>query len=90
MSLLVACGKNDITRDPDLDKYIQTSESGKYPVKWDLKSVYATEEEWQADYDKAMDMLSGYDKFKGKLNNAKTIKEYFDFAYFTELSAVQR
>ncbi len=68
--------------------YSQTQ--GKYPIKWNLEKIYATEDEWQADYDKVMGMLDGYDKFRGKLDNAKTIKEYFDFAYFTDLSMTQQ
>ena len=90
MTLLVACGTRGIETDPELQKYLQSDTNGKYPTTWDLKSVYASEEEWQADYDKAMEMLSGYDKFKGNLNNAETIKEFMDFAYYTELTAIQR
>lgn len=90
MSLLVACGKEDFIKKYNLENKKQTEESGKYPVKWDLESVYASQQDWQADYNKAMDMLSGYERFKGNLNNAQTIKEYLDFAYFTELTAIQR
>lgn len=90
VSMLAACGRQDFVNDTDSDEYTLSNEAGKYPVTWDLESVYTSEEEWQADYDKAMDMLSGYDKFRGRLNNARTIKEYFDFAFFTELTAVQR
>lgn len=61
----------------------------KYPVTWDLESIYASEEEWQADYDKVMSMLDGYDQFRGKLDNAQTIYDYFQFAYFTELTSIQ-
>lgn len=90
VSMLTACGVPQISDYyPEEEEYSQIEEAGKYPVTWDLDSVYASEEEWQADYDKAMEMLSGYDKFKGKLNNAETIKEYFDFAYFTELTRIQ-
>ncbi|WP_026518019.1 M3 family metallopeptidase [Butyrivibrio sp. MC2021] len=90
MSLLVACGKEDFINKYNLENKKQTEESGKYPVKWDLESVYASQQDWQTDYDKAMDMLSGYERFKGNLNNAQTIKEYLDFAYFTELTAIQK
>ena len=89
VTMLTACGRQGLINNSGVD-YSISQEQGKYPVTWDLESVYASEEEWQADYDKAMAMLSGYDKFKGKLNNAKTIKEYFDFAYFTELTSIQR
>ena len=63
---------------------------GKYPITWDLESLYKNEDEWQADYDKAMELLDGYEQFRGKLDNAETIKEYFDFAYFTELTSIQQ
>ena len=60
-----------------------------YPVTWDIDSVYASPEEWEADYDKAWKMLDKYDEFKGKLNNAKTIHDYMEFAYLTELTSTQ-
>ena len=66
-----------------------TQEQGKYPTKWNLEKIYASEEEWQTDYDKVMAMLPEYDKFRGKLDNAKTIREYFDFAYYTDLTKTQ-
>ena len=75
----------------DKDFYADyTMEEGKYPIKWDLDSIYASEAEWQADYDRAMELLDGYEQFRGKLDNAQTISELFDFAYFTELSSIQQ
>ncbi len=62
---------------------------GKYPVKWDLTQVYATPEEWNADYDKVMEMLKEYDKYKGTLNNAQNIYDYLKFASFSELTNIQ-
>lgn len=70
------------------DSYSETE--GRYPVKWNLDKIYASEEEWQADYDKVMAMFDEYDKYRGKLDNAKTIREYFDYAYFTEMSETQQ
>ena len=59
------------------------------PVEWDLGSIYAGVEEWQADYDKAMGMLDGYEDFRGRLNNAQAIYDYLQFAYYTELTETQ-
>lgn len=59
------------------------------PVEWDLDSIYAGVEEWQADYDKAMGMLDGYEDFRGKLNNAQAIYDYLQFANYTELTEIQ-
>ncbi|MBR1671102.1 MAG: hypothetical protein IJ695_10445 [Butyrivibrio sp.] len=73
----------------DESSYTVTQEEGEYPIKWDRSKLYKTEEEWQADYDKVMEMLEGYDKFRGHLDNAKTIYEYFDFAYLSELTRLQ-
>ena len=73
------------------DEYASYSEApGKYPTEWNLEKIYASEEDWQADYNKVMGMLENYDKFRGKLDNAKTIREYFDFAYFTDMSKTQQ
>ena len=47
-----------------------------YPVRWDLESVYASAEEWNADYDRAMELLDRYDSFRGTLHDAKNIYEY--------------
>lgn len=66
-----------------------TIEEGKYPVKWDLSSVYSSEEEWMKDYDKVLEMYKGYDAFKGKLNTPEAINDYFNFAYFGELTKIQ-
>lgn len=61
----------------------------KLPTKWDLTVIYPSAEEWQKDYDKVMDMLNEYDRFRGTLNNAQGIYDYLQFAYFTELTRLQ-
>jgi oligoendopeptidase F len=94
--LLIGCGKNTVlpiptpgqsVLPPSLSNY--STDEGKYPVTWNLESIYSSVDEWQADYDKAMKMLENYDKFRGHLDNAQTIREYFDFCYFTELTSIQ-
>ena len=61
----------------------------KLPTKWDLTAIYPSAEEWQKDYDKVMDMLNEYERFRGTLNNAQGIWDYLQFAYFTELTRLQ-
>ena len=93
--VIAVCGCGNVSsnikgeEDPgDFEESFSNAE-GKYPVKWDLASLYETEEDWMKDYDKVLELYKGYDSFKGKLNNPKTIKEYFDFAYFGELTKAQ-
>lgn len=47
--------------------------------KWDLTGLYKTEDEWNKDYDELQGLISKFDDFKGKLNNAKDILRYFEF-----------
>ena len=61
----------------------------KLPTKWDLTVIYPSAEEWQKDYDKVMKMLDEYERFRGTLNNAQGIRDYMQFAYFTELTRLQ-
>ena len=63
--------------------------TGELPVEWDLDTIYANVEEWQADYDEAMGMLDRYEEFRGKLNNAQAIYDYLQFANYTELTEKQ-
>lgn len=91
--LITGCG-NGIINNPDAtndqDAAIsETIEEGKYPVKWDLSSVYSGEEEWMEDYDRVLDMYNGYDEFKGQLNTPEVINDYFNYAYFGELTKLQ-
>jgi oligoendopeptidase F len=97
---ITACGKEPVVEETEKEQTADVSAAStastsdasakeKYPVTWDLESIYASEEEWQADYDKVMEMLDGYDQFRGTLNNAQNIYDYFQFAYFTELTSTQ-
>ena len=67
----------------------ETGATEELPVKWDLDSIYASVEEWQADYDEVMKMLDRYEEFRGKLNNAQSIYDYLQFVYYTELTEKQ-
>ena len=67
----------------------ETGATEELPVKWDLDSIYASVEEWQADYDEVMGMLDRYEEFRGTLNNAQSIYDFLQFAYYTELTEKQ-
>lgn len=49
-----------------------------YPTEIDFEQIYADSEAFYADYDKCVELIDGLEgKYRGKLNNAKTIDEYF-------------
>ena len=58
----------DKTRDEIDDKY-----------KWDLSQIYASLEEWNKDFEYVKASGDKYLEFKGKLNNADNILNYFKF-----------
>lgn len=58
----------DKTRDEIDDKY-----------KWDLSQIYKTEDEWLKDFEYVKANGDKYLEFKGKLNNADNILNYFKF-----------
>ena len=59
------------------------------PVAWDLTEIYPDTDAWQKDFDRVMELLDGYDSFRGTLNTAENIYAYFDFAYLSELTELQ-
>ena len=58
----------DKTRDEIDEKY-----------KWDLKQIYASEDDWLKDFEYVKASGDKYLEFKGKLNNANTIYEFLKF-----------
>lgn len=72
-----------------LSVLVSASADSTLPATWDLTSVYGSVDEWQADYDTVMEMLNNYEQYRGKLNNAQDIFDYFQFAFFTELTRLQ-
>ena len=90
--LITGCGNCNFKTPnaiEDQEATTPTIEEGKYPVTWNLSSVYSGEEEWMKDYDKVLEMYKGYDEFKGKLNTPEVINDYFNFTYFGELTKTQ-
>jgi oligoendopeptidase F len=57
---------------------------GKYPTTWDLTILYKSEKEFNEDYEKAKSLLAQIEDFKGTLNTAENINEYFQFVEFSE------
>ncbi len=48
--------------------------------KWDLTDIYESEDEWEADYKAAAEMVDEYSNFEGKLgNSAETLLDYLNF-----------
>ena len=38
------------------------------PTQWDLTEIYENVDAWQADYDRAMEILPQYESYQGTLN----------------------
>ena len=72
-----------------LSAVVAASAEGALPTTWDLTSVYASVDEWQADYDTVMEMLDNYEHYRGKLNNARGIYDYLQFSSYSELTRLQ-
>lgn len=61
-----------------------------YATSWDLTEVYPDVDAWMADYDKLMEMFPQYESYRGTLNTAQGIYDYFQFAYYGELTRIQQ
>ena len=46
---------------------------------WDLSTLLKTNEEWNNALPELDEMIKKLPEYQGKLNNAKTIREFFDF-----------
>lgn len=54
--------------------------------KWDLESIYETDEKWEQDFAFVKGEIAKIEKFKGKLSDKKALKECLVFADFLYLS----
>ena len=61
-----------------------------YPTEWALTDIYESEDAWQADFDRISELIQGHSEYRGKLNNADTIYEYYERFYASELTALQQ
>ena len=63
---------------------------GSYPTEWDLTEIYPDVDAWMTDYNKVMDMLPQYEDYRGTLNTAQGLYDYYQFAYLGELTRLQQ
>ena len=59
------------------------------PTQWYLTEIYADVDAWQADYDRVMELIPQHESYRGTLNTAQGIYDYFQFAYMGELTRLQ-
>lgn len=88
--MIYGCSTYIIAANAKTDTGSLNTYDGKYPVKWDLTKIYASKKEWNADYDKAMKLIDKYEDYKGTLNTAENIYNYFKFAYMSELTELEK
>ena len=67
---------------------LEVHETG-LPTEWDLSAIYPSKEDWQKDYNQAMDLLDQCENFRGTLHTAENIYAYYQFRYFGELTGLQ-
>lgn len=66
-----------------------TAFAREYTTTWDLTQIYETADDWQADYDRVEQLIQGHTEYRGKLDNAQTILEYYERFYMGELTTLQ-
>lgn len=72
---------SDVTTD--------TQEDYSYPTEFDLSDLYASIDDWNADYEKCKEIIDSLDgRFRGKLNNAEEISAFFDDPKVRELDFI--
>lgn len=60
-----------------------------YPTEWDLSKIYADSDAWQQDFDKAMELIPQHEAYRGTLNTAQGLYDYYQFAYLGEMTRLQ-
>lgn len=55
---------------------------GKYPINYDLTKLFKDESEWQSEYDRLNKWIDGVEKYKGTLNSAKGICDFYNNAIY--------
>lgn len=61
-----------------------------YATSWDLTEIYPNVDEWMADYDKVMEILPQYESYRGTLNTAQGIYDFYQFAHYGEMTRIQQ
>lgn len=64
-------------------------EEKTYPTQWDLTEIYPDVDAWNADYDNVMELIPQHENYRGTLNTAQGIYDYYQFAYLGELTKMQ-
>lgn len=85
---LVGCGNNGNTASSVASSAAKTEldkTQGKYPIEFDVTQLYKDEAAWQAEYDRIDKTIDGFSKYKGTLNTAKGIYDYFTDAEFGDV-----
>lgn len=57
----------------------------KYPTSWDLTLIYESAEDWYADFERAMELVPGEERYRGRLHTPEGIYEAFDLGDQSEL-----
>ena len=76
LGLSLVVGLTSVAVNP-VGALAKENKSGKYPTEWDLTLLYKSEDEWNADYEKADKLLDEVEKYRGTLNTAQNIYDYF-------------
>lgn len=52
--------------------------TGKYPTSWDLTRIYPTEEDWEKDYERALEMVPALEQYRGTLGTAEGLYAFLE------------
>ncbi|MCR4840541.1 MAG: hypothetical protein K5848_03250, partial [Lachnospiraceae bacterium] len=69
-----------------MSEKIKTRSEISDEYKWNLDSLFKNEEEWSSAGEEIKKLLKKADAYRGKLNNPKTIREFFDYETVVERS----
>lgn len=72
-----------------LNSMLCTARASQYPTTWDLGQIYASTDEWYADFERVEQLIQGHAEYRGQLDDAATIAEYIDRFYMGELTQLQ-
>ena len=61
----------------------------QYTTSWDLTQLYATVDDWYADYNAVQAAFDDYEQYRGRLNDVDTICEFFQKFYMSDLTLRQ-
>ncbi len=50
-----------------LNSMLCTARASQYPTTWDLRQIYASTDEWYADFERVEQLIQGHAEYKGNL-----------------------